>query len=204
LPRRLTIFGYRPTTRQKWSSDLRTGKHYVTYVSEIRDMRSRYIAGLLKREWNTMLGLIGGRGRRGADDHALSGNSVIDVQHQRLSRYADELKTTLAFGRPVDDAIAISDALIRDLDQHFRDEEAILAESDYPGAAKHAPLHRELLNSATELLRQCRAGASSMGELFRFLVDDVLTKHMVVADRECISYMGKPALASAGHTTPRK
>lgn len=179
-------------------------KHYVNYASEIRDMRSRYIAGLLKSGWNTMLDFIGRRGRRGTDDHALSGNSVIDAQHQRLSRYADDLKTALDFGRPVYDAIAISDAFIRDLDQHFRDEEAILAESDYPGTTKHAALHRELLNSATELLRQCRTGASSIGELFRFLVDDVLAKHMIGADRECISYMGKLALTSAGHTKTRK
>jgi len=183
---------------------LRNDKHYVDYGNEIRDMRSRYIAGLLKRGWNTILGFIGGHGRRGIDDHALSGNSVIDAQHQRLSRYADELKTTLDSGRPVGDSIAISDAFIRDLDQHFRHEEAILAESDYPGAAKHAALHRELFNRATELLRQCRAGASSIGELFRFLVDDVLTKHMVGADRECISYMGKLALTSAAHTKTRE
>jgi len=183
---------------------LHIDKHYVNYASEIRDMRSRYIAGLLKSGWNTMLDFIGRRGRRGTDDHALSGNSVIDAQHQRLSRYADDLKTALDFGRPVYDAIAISDAFIRDLDQHFRDEEAILAESDYPGTTKHAALHRELLNSATELLRQCRTGASSIGELFRFLVDDVLAKHMIGADRECISYMGKLALTSAGHTKTRK
>jgi len=183
---------------------LRIDKHYENYVSEMRDMRSRYIVGLLKSGWTTMLGFIGRRGRRGTDDHALSGNILIDAQHQRLSRYIDELKTTVDLGRPVDDAIAISDALIRELDQHFRDEETILAESDYPAAAKHAALHRELLNSATALLRQCRAGASSIGELFRFLVDDVLTKHMVGADRECISYMGKPALASAGHTKTHK
>jgi len=183
---------------------LRIDKHYVNYVNEIRDMRSRYIADLLKSGWNTMLGFIGRRGRRGTDGHALSGISVIDAQHQRLFRYVDELKTTVDLGRPVDDAIAISDALIRDLGQHFRDEEAILAESDYPDAAKHAALHRELLNSATALLRQCRASASSIGELFWFLVDDVLTKHMVGADRECISYMGKPALASAGHSKMHK
>ena len=108
LPGRLTIFGYRPTTRQEWSSDLRKDKHYVNHVSEIRDMRSRYIAGLLKRGWNTILGFIGGHGRRGIDDHALSGNSVIDAQHQRLSRYADELKTTLDSGRPVGDSIVIT------------------------------------------------------------------------------------------------
>jgi len=58
---------------------LRTDKHYVNYVSEIRDMRSRYIAGLLKRGWNTMLGFIGGRGRRRTDDYALSGNGGIDA-----------------------------------------------------------------------------------------------------------------------------
>lgn len=131
-----------------------------------------------------------GLGRYGAHDHSSSGNRVIDAQHQRLSEYADILRAMEFSKRPVAEVNAIVDALVQDLDQHFRDEEAILADSSHPDAAQHAALHRELLNSAATLVGQLRAGASSIGELFRFLVDDVLTKHMDVADRECISYMG--------------
>lgn len=127
-----------------------------------------------------------GLGRYGADDHSLSGHGVIDTQHQRLSDYANNLRATILSGRPVDEANTIIDAFIRDVVQHFQDEEAILAASDYPGTAKHAALHRELLNSAATLVGQFRAGASSIGELFRFLAHDVLAKHMVGADREFI------------------
>ena len=56
---------------------------------------------------------------------------MIDTQHQRLSNYANNLRATIFFERPVDEANAIIDAFIRDLVQHFQDEEAILAASNY-------------------------------------------------------------------------
>ena len=132
------------------------------------------------------LRLIDRLGRYGPDGHFLSGNGVIDTQHQRLSDYADNLRATILSGRPVDEVNAIIDAFIRDVVQHFQDEEAILAAANYPGTAKHAALHRELAYSATTLVGRCRAGASGIGELFRFLTHDILAKHMVDADRELI------------------
>lgn len=127
-------------------------------------------------------------GRYGADDHSLSGNSVIDTQHQRLSDYANSLRATILSRRPVDEVNAIIDAFIRDVAQHFQDEEAILAAANYPETAKHAALHRELANSAATLVRQFRAGALGIGQLFRFLAHDILAKHMAGADREFILY----------------
>jgi hemerythrin-like metal-binding protein len=134
------------------------------------------------------LRLIERLGRCGPDDHPLSGNRVMDTQHQRLSDYANNLRATILSGRPVDEVNAIIDAFIRDVVQHFQDEEAIFSAANYPGTAKHAALHRQLVNSAAALVRQFRAGALGIGELFQFLAHDVLAKHMVGADREFISY----------------
>ena len=130
-----------------------------------------------------------GLGRYGADDHSLSGSGVIDAQHQRLSDYTDNLRATILSGRPVNEVNAILDAFIRDVVQHFQDEEAIFAAANYPGTAKHAALHRGLVNRAATLVGQFRAGALGIGELFRFLAHDVLAKHMVGADREFIPYL---------------
>jgi hemerythrin-like metal-binding protein len=135
------------------------------------------------------LRLIDRLGRYGPDGHFLSGNGVMDTQHQRLSDYANDLRTTILSGRPADEVNAIIDAFIRDVVQHFQDEEAILAAANYPGTAKHAAQHRELANSAATLVGQFRAGALGIGELFRFLAHDVLAKHMVGADREFMPYL---------------
>ena len=126
--------------------------------------------------------------RNGSDDHARCGNGLMDAQHQGLLDDTNGLRAAILSGRPVDEVRAAIDALMRDLLQHFQDEEAILAAANYPGTAKHAALHRELLNSAATLVGQFRAGASSIGELFRFLAHNILAKHMVGADREFILY----------------
>jgi hemerythrin-like metal-binding protein len=134
------------------------------------------------------LRLTEGLVRYDPDDHSLSGHGVMDMQHQRLSDYANNLRATILSGQPADEVNAMIDVFIRDMVQHFQDEEAILAAANYPGTAKHAALHRELVTSAATLVERFRAGASSIGELFRFLAHDVLAKHMRDADREFVSY----------------
>jgi len=168
---------------------MHTDKMFEDYKSEILDMRARFMRDFLKSVRNIMLGVFRGRGSDGADAHSLSGNGVIHTQHQSLSDHANNLRARVLFERPVAEVNAIIDAFIRDLAQHFQDEEVILAASNYPETTKHAALHRELLNSADKHVRQFRADASSVGKLFQFLTDDVLTKHMRDADQAFLSYL---------------
>lgn len=164
-------------------------KLFEDYKSEIFDMRARFMRGFLKSVQNMVLGVFRSRGSDGADAHAPSGDGVIHTQHQSLSDHANNLRARIIFERPVDEVNTIIDAFIGDLVQHFQDEEVILAESNYPGTAKHAALHRELLNSADRHVRRFRADASSIGKLFQFLTDDVLAKHMRDADQDFLSYL---------------
>lgn len=150
--------------------------------AETRRGKSAASLSLLPKD----LHLIEGLRRYGPDEYSLSGNGVMDTQHQRLSDYANNLRTAILSGGSVDEVNAIIDALIRDVAQHFQDEEAILAAASYPGTAKHAALHRTLINSAAQLVGQFRAGALGIGELFQFLADDIIAKHMLGADREFI------------------
>ena len=125
----------------------------------------------------------------GRDRHFLSGNGVMDTQHQGLFNDANALRVAILSGRPLDQVGAIIDTLIRDVIQHFRDEEAILAAADYSGTAKHAALHRELVNSTATLVGRFRAGTLGIGEVFQFLAHDVLAKHLIDADRDFIRYL---------------
>jgi len=83
----------------------------------------------------------------------------------------------------------IVDTLIRDVVQHFRDEEAIIAAAGYPGVAEHAAIHRKLANYAVTLAGQFHAGTLGIGELFNFLAHDVIARHMLGADREFFPYL---------------
>ena len=78
--------------------------------------------------------------------------------------------------------------LLADVVQHFRDEESILAELAYPKLDEHAKIHAHLVAKALELAEAFQAGTLSVGSLFQFLAYDVVTRHMLGADRDYFPY----------------
>jgi diguanylate cyclase (GGDEF)-like protein/hemerythrin-like metal-binding protein len=118
----------------------------------------------------------------------LSGNDLIDSQHQGLFRVANELLDAVLSGRPTDEISMVVTRLLADVVQHFKDEEGILAELSYPGLADHAGEHARLVAKALELAEAFKGGTLSVGSLFQFLAYDVVTRHMLGADREFFPY----------------
>ncbi len=117
------------------------------------------------------------------------GHTGIDVQHRQLFGHANNLLAATLSGRPTAELAGLIDPLIRDVVQHFQDEEAVITAAGFPGAAQHAALHRELLNHAAELVDHFHAGGLNVGDLFQFLADDVIAHHLLGADREYFSYL---------------
>ena len=117
------------------------------------------------------------------------GHEVVDREHKALFVDANDLLSAILSGRPADEVDAIVDTLVRDVVQHFQDEESILVAAGYPGAVAHAAIHRELVNRANALIERFRAGKADVGELFQFLAEDVVAKHMLGVDRNFFPYL---------------
>ena len=117
------------------------------------------------------------------------GNSVIDNQHRSLFGDANNLLTAILNGHPTDEVAALIDVLIRDVVQHFKDEEALFKAAGYPGAAEHAAIHSRLVDSAIALVGRFHAGTLAIGEVFQFLAHDVVAQHMLGTDREFFPYL---------------
>lgn len=113
-----------------------------------------------------------------------SGNGLMDTQHQSLFDSTKNLQVAILSGQSMDNVAAIIESLIRDTAQHFQDEEEMLGAASYPGTAKHVIIHRELVSGATLRLGQFRSYTFGIGELFQYLSFDLLTTHMLRADRE--------------------
>ncbi len=126
-------------------------------------------------------------------NHALYGNAAIEAQHERLSASAETLRAAITAGRPMGEVNGIIDGFVRDMTRHFRDEEAIFAVTAYPRAAEHAALHCVLLEKVNGLVRQFRAGLIGINELFQFLANDVLAKHVQEEENEFGAYSVVPA-----------
>jgi diguanylate cyclase (GGDEF)-like protein/hemerythrin-like metal-binding protein len=118
-----------------------------------------------------------------------SGHEEIDREHQALFDRANDLLVALLSGRPSDEAVKIVDAFICDIAQHFQHEEAVITATGYPGAASHTEIHRELHAKAVRLTDRFRNGFLEAGELFQFLAQDIVAKHILGADREFFHYL---------------
>jgi diguanylate cyclase (GGDEF)-like protein/hemerythrin-like metal-binding protein len=118
-----------------------------------------------------------------------SGNQTIDAQHRALLRSANKLLQAALDVPPSQELIAMIDAFIAEVAQHFQDEEAIITQANYPGASEHACLHRTLIRKATELARNAGNGSFSPTELFEYLAHDVVTRHMLTSDHEFFQFL---------------
>ncbi len=94
--------------------------------------------------------------------------------------------------------LALFAMLMRDVAQHFHDEEAIILARGYPGTTDHARNHRDLIDHAGDLIERFQVGSLGIGELIEFLAKDVVADHMLRADRTFFSHFEKSA--SAGRT----
>ncbi len=117
------------------------------------------------------------------------GSDVIDEQHRALFAQSNSILAAMLSGRSADETGLLIDALILDVVQHFKDEEEIIVNTIFPGAEGHAASHQDLVSRAVELVGQFHAGTLSLGELFQFLAQDLVAKHMLGADREFFPYL---------------
>ncbi len=126
------------------------------------------------------------------------GQALIDAEHKALFGDANRLLAAVLSARPAGAVAPLIDTLMRDIVEHFRDEETIIAAAGFPGAAEHATIHRELTDRAGELAGRFQAGTLDIGELFQFLARDVVALHMLGADREFIPFLDARHPTTAG------
>jgi diguanylate cyclase (GGDEF)-like protein/hemerythrin-like metal-binding protein len=114
------------------------------------------------------------------------GHPLIDEEHRALFGHAADLLGAALSERREAEVAGLMDALVREVEQHFRNEEAILQEAGFPDTEAHAAIHRELLDRAAALMG---AGPPGGGILFQFLAEDLVAKHVLGADREYFSHL---------------
>ncbi len=117
------------------------------------------------------------------DDAYMSGNALIDKQHQRLFHLANALMAALTEEALLAEAALRLETLLAHTSQHFHDEEGLLREAQYPDLAQHASIHANLLARARQLQADAQAGQLDFGKLVTFLAVDLVKGHFLAEDR---------------------
>ncbi len=120
-------------------------------------------------------------------DSYACGESSIDTEHEEMFELANKLIQAALPGTEQDMAAIDTalGALIKHLEEHFRREEAILAERGYVRLEEHRNAHNRLLRKTGELRDAAiSSGSASFGALIDFLANDVVARHLFTADRD--------------------
>ena len=118
-----------------------------------------------------------------------SGHADIELEHQALFAIANDLLNAVTLDRPAEIIQDIIYLLMAELKKHFRNEEAIIAAVNFPGAAAHGEEHSQLLAKAEHILAEFESGTLEIGSFFQFLVHDMIAKHILMKDREYFPYL---------------
>lgn len=117
------------------------------------------------------------------------GNAAIDDQHKKLFKTSSKLLSAISGGSDKAECFSLIESLLEETRLHFQDEEEILSVNKYPLTGEHHQIHSGLLAKAAELSEKFTSNQLPIGELFTFLVNDIIWHHMYVEDRKFFPYL---------------
>jgi hemerythrin-like metal-binding protein len=131
-------------------------------------------------------------------DAYLCGEPFIDQEHREIFDLANELIHAVVSGdENIVDLYDALDDLVASAESHFVNEERVLSRFHYPDLEEHVLEHQNLMARAQVLRRKAIAGELTLGALVTFIVQDVVVKHMLMADRKYY-----PLLKASQASTP--
>ena len=115
-------------------------------------------------------------------DEFACGDALIDAQHKALFAQVNQMTAALDAG---DSAAVLQrlDELVTHTIEHFSCEEEALRQCGYAGLREHQLDHLALLERTLTYRHDVAVGRTPLAELLRFLIDEVITGHLVESDR---------------------
>ncbi|MCB1190550.1 MAG: bacteriohemerythrin [Leptospiraceae bacterium] len=124
-------------------------------------------------------------------DDALKVNiQKIDDQHEQLIQMINQLYKVVQTKNPPKDKISsILQSLIKYVQVHFKTEEDLFYQYNYPNSVSHKKEHDKFANQVLEFQKDFELGVQTVGfELLDFL-KNWLVKHILVSDKKYSKYL---------------
>ena len=122
------------------------------------------------------------------------GEMLIDEQHRTLFTHVNQMLAAFDAGESTQ-ALEHLDELVMHTIEHFRYEEEVLTRSGYPDLREHQRDHMVLLERTLTYRQDVAKGVTPLAELLQFLVDEVVVKHLIEADRQYFDDLTRRASA---------
>ena len=123
------------------------------------------------------------------------GHDVIDSQHIELFSLFDRFVDGCAKGRGKDSVLELYQSLEEYVEKHFRDEEAMMASSGYPGLEKQKREHQKFQRQVSELGNTISRKGVTLMELVQInkLLVNWLVSHVQDVDQKFGEYLRETA-----------
>lgn len=118
------------------------------------------------------------------------GIRAIDDHHRGLADALNSLHAAIEAQAPSASSSALLKALASKTVAHFASEEALMAETSYPGLVSHKAIHDVLLAQLQEIGARAKAGEPFSTELTWFL-KGWLVDHILGTDRLLAAFLAK-------------
>ena len=130
------------------------------------------------------------------------GVEKIDNQHQRLFQLTTELEQELAGRQAAETVGKALKFLVEYTSYHFKDEESLMAQINYPDLEAHRALHKQLIDKVRTILLDIRAGRlPTVADLITFLYQWIV-EHIEQEDKQIGAAIQELQRRSAPSDTP--
>lgn len=126
-------------------------------------------------------------------NHYSLGIREIDHEHEALIELLNRLDIAFHEGQNAGILRAALRQVVSATEAHFRNEERLMTEFDYPEAASHKNEHDFLVAHASEFQSSFEAGQAELTESMMSYLKDWLRNHLLVADKRLGRFL-EPAM----------
>lgn len=117
------------------------------------------------------------------------GFDEIDEDHKKLVNIVNRLNTTVIDGEKQVEIEDILEELLEYTGWHFRHEERLMQESEYPGFLEHKKIHEDLVKQAVELFEKYQNGDDAVPGILMPFLKDWLAEHILGEDKKTGEYL---------------
>lgn len=120
------------------------------------------------------------------------GNAEIDKQHQHWVEIFNRFENA-CLNDSYQNAYEYKKDAIQELyeytDYHFKTEEEVMNEHDYPEAAKHWRMHKDFKNSVYKKFREFEDDGPILGSQLLSLMEQWIVDHILIEDRKLVLFL---------------
>ncbi|TAN64956.1 MAG: bacteriohemerythrin [Methylobacter sp.] len=127
-------------------------------------------------------------------DQLSVGIEEIDQQHQKLVQLINGLHNHMLAGDAADIMNKVLDRVIEYTGFHFKTEEQLMLEYDYPDSATHKHEHNKLVDTAVDLQQKLKSGNAHITMETMHFLQDWLQHHILESDKKFAKYLSSKGL----------